>query len=269
MSRRKVLITSLIIFSFAGINLSLNASAITIIIATTTSLYDSGFIEFIRPEMEKEFAVKLKFLAVGSGQALKIAADGNCDLVISHAEELEKKFLKQIGGSRREPFMYNFFILAGPVNDPLQLSKVTLKEAFKAIRKNNFFFVSRGDNSGTYWKEMALWQEINEKPDFANYIISGAGMQITLRIANQKKAYTLSDNSTFWKLKKVLPELKLIIDRDQAARNDYSIISFPLNNPQKTAIIDKIRTYFQREGFRKLLNKFLIDGQRVFWSFSE
>lgn len=200
-----------------------------IILATTTSVYDSGLLDKLLPEFEKKYHCQVKVVAAGSGQALRLGQDGNADVLLVHDPEAEEEFIQKGYGTKRYPVATNDFIIVGPSNDPLGLKKAAgVREAFQLIAKSSFPFVSRGDDSGTHKKELSIWKTIfRSKSDFAGkfwYWESGSGMELTLRIADEKNAYCLTDRSTWLAHQKEFSNLKICFSDDRMLTNYYSVI---------------------------------------------
>jgi len=169
-----------------------------LVLATTTSTQDTGLLDAILPLFEKQYNAKVKVIAVGTGQALKLGTDGNADVELVHARAQEDAFVAAGDGIDRRDVMYNDFIVVGPPNDPAQVKGSTLASAaFKTIAAAQAPFASRGDNSGTNTKELDLWKAAGIKPAGAWYLSVGQGMGETLTFANEKGAYTLSDRGTY------------------------------------------------------------------------
>lgn len=180
-------------------------------IATTTSIYDSGFLSFIMPNFEKKHSIKLEFISVGSGQAVKLFENKDVDGVIIH----EKSFLDNLMAKKKIngyiPFVSNHFLLVGPKGEKDIFKGVkSIKDAFLIIKKMNLKFVSRKDNSATYIRELEIWKMANTKPDFKNYIKSGQGMGLSLNLANEKNAYILTDDATYYKMRDKLNNLDVV-----------------------------------------------------------
>lgn len=201
-----------------------------IILATTTSVQETGFLDVLVEEFKKETGVVVKPIAVGTGQALEMGRRGDADILWVHSPEGEIKFVNEGYGINRITFLHNDFVLVGPKDDPAKIKEEkSTAEAFQKIAQNKSLFVSRADNSGTHKKENKIWQKSGTKPEKNFYIEAGQGMSATLRIANEKKAYTLSDRSTFLSLKKIL-DLEILSEGGPLLINYYSII---LVNPEK------------------------------------
>jgi tungstate transport system substrate-binding protein len=172
----------------------------TLRIATTTSLDDSGLLDALIPELETEHNVAVELIAVGTGQAIVLGERGDVDLILVHAPELETEFVEQGYGVDRTTFMTNPFILIGPHDDPANISEsASADDALIRIADSESTFVSRGDDSGTHFKELSIWEVAGFEPDSGMgwYHAAGQGMGETLLTANELLAYTLTDRATF------------------------------------------------------------------------
>ncbi len=195
-----------------------------LILATTTSTENSGLLDVLLPSFEEKYQVKVKVIALGTGAAIRIAKDGNADLILVHARSLEDEFIAEGYGTKRYQVMHNDFVIVGPAEDIAQIEgKKDVVAVLKKIALSQAGFVSRGDNSGTHVKEMSLWKMAEIKSRASWYIESGSGMTSTLRIANQKRAYTLSDRGTYLNIKKEL-DLVVLCQGDKLLFNSYGII---------------------------------------------
>jgi tungstate transport system substrate-binding protein len=207
-------------------------------LATTTSTQDTGLLAAILPDFEKAHDAKVKVVALGTGQALKLARDGNADVVLVHAREQEDQFVADGFGKDRRDVMFNDFVLVGPKDDPVSIrEKKTAADAFAAIAARKAAFVSRGDESGTHSREKAIWKQAKVVLESDWYLSVGQGMGATLVFANEKKAYTLVDRGTYLSMKERLPELAILVgggrieeNTDPSLRNPYGIIAV---NPEK------------------------------------
>jgi len=196
----------------------------TLRLATTTSTENSGLLDYLLPTFEKETGLRVHVIAVGTGKALKLGENGDVDIVLVHALEAEKKFIESGFGEYRKDVMYNDFLLVGPKNDPAGLARSkSAKEAFKRMADAKVAFVSRGDDSGTHKKELALWKAANITPAGRWYVESGQGMGAVLLMASSMQAVTLTDRATYLKLKKKL-DLVPLFEGDPALFNQYGII---------------------------------------------
>ena len=202
----------------------------SLILATTTSVYDSGLLDLILPDFEEENNCNVKVIAVGTGEAIKMGEKGDSDNLIVHSPKDEEKFMNEGYGLKRDTFMYNYFLIVGPKSDPADVKdKKSLKDALLKVAQNGKF-LSRGDDSGTNKKELKLWSEVGVKPEGKNYIESGQGMGDTLAIANDTDAYTLTDAATYASLKKNLGNLEIYFEDGDELLNQYSVIT--INNKE-------------------------------------
>jgi tungstate transport system substrate-binding protein len=193
------------------------------ILATTTSTQDSGLLDEIHPLYDKESACTVKTVAVGSGQAIEMGEKGDADVLLVHSPEDEEQFMANGHGSSREAVMHNDFVLVGPSDDPAGVAGTgSAAEALTRIADQKASFASRGDDSGTHTKELALWEEAGVEPKGSWYIETGQGMGDTLTIADQKQAYTLSDRSTFLATKSL--ESDIAFEGSDDLLNNYHVI---------------------------------------------
>jgi len=195
-----------------------------LILASTTSTLDSGLFDVLLPPFEKKYNCKVKVIAVGTGQAIRLARDGNADLLLVHDREAEEKFVVAGYGVKRLEVMHNDFFIVGPKNDPANIKGLKALDAFSKIFKRKTPFISRGDDSGTHKKELSFWRQLKVKPADNWYIESGTGMETTLRIANEKVAYTLGDRATWLSHKKERDVLDILVESDPELFNPYSVI---------------------------------------------
>lgn len=184
----------------------------TIRMSTTTSVNDSGLLNYLLPEFEEKYGYEVEVFSAGTGKAIANAQSGNADLILVHSKSQEEEFVnagfaRVLDGQETErlTYMYNYFVLCGPSADPAKAKDAaTVKDAFAAIAEGEFPFVSRGDNSGTHTKELSLWPEdlgitaeAESVKDYSWYTSSNAGMGVCLTMAEETGAYILSDKATF------------------------------------------------------------------------
>lgn len=156
-------------------------------LATTTSTQDSGLLDVLLPAFERESGVKVKVIAVGSGQALELGRRGDADILLTHSPQAEKKFMEEGWGTSREAVMHNDFVIVGPAEGRVELKNApTVVDAFKIIAEAESPFISRSDESGTHQKEINIWKSAGVEPDGQWYIRAGAGMAQALRMAHEK-----------------------------------------------------------------------------------
>ena len=207
-------------------------------LSTTTSVNDSGLLPYLLPTFEKETGYKVEVQSAGTGAALQKAMDGNADLVLVHAKQSEEEFIADGYGVERLPFMYNYFVIVGPKDDPAGIKDCAdAASAFAKIKESGSKFISRGDESGTHKAELKIWGEGNE-PDAAKddwYISAGKGMGDCLTMANEMNGYCLTDKATFLSMQKDL-SLEILLEKGDDMKNTYSLIAV---NPDK---VDGVNT---------------------------
>ena len=208
-----------------------------VILATTTSTHDSGLLDSLVPRFEARCKCRVKTVAVGTGQALALGARGEADVVLVHAPALEEKYVREGTFINRRLVMVNDFILVGPPGDPVKLKgSATLSEAMGKLGSGKAPFASRADSSGTHILERNLWKSAGITPAGDWYIEVGQGMGATLRIASEKKAYTLTDRGTYLALRPTL-ELETVFEGAPELLNIYHVMEpnpdiFPNTNPR-------------------------------------
>jgi tungstate transport system substrate-binding protein len=196
----------------------------TLMLATTTSVDATGLLNVLADEFKKETGITLKWIAVGTGAAIKQARDGNADVVIAHAKKLEDQFLTDGFGVNRRVIARNSFMLVGPPADPARIAGARdAKDAFERIKGIGAVFVSRADKSGTHVRELDLWALAGGPPE-KNYLETGQGMAQTLQIAAEKQGYTLTDTATFSGLTG-LKGLRPLYENAPEFENIYSVIA--------------------------------------------
>ncbi len=201
-----------------------------VILATTTSTYDSGLLDNVLPEFEAKYFVKVDIVAVGTGKAIATAESGDADVLLVHARSREDAFVDAGYGVHRVCVMYNDFIVIGPSSDPAGILGMTdVSDAFKMIAAAEETFISRGDSSGTHTKEMAIWSEAGINPVGETwYQETGQGMGASLTIAEEQQGYILVDRGT-WLAKKGQLTLIVLSEGDSILLNPYGMIQI---NPE-------------------------------------
>lgn len=202
-----------------------------LILATTTSTQDSGLLEVLQPMFEEQSGYKVKTIAVGTGQALEMGTKGEADVLLVHAPDAEMELIDSGDAINRKRVMYNDFIIIGPESDPAEIKGLEVKQAFEKIAASKATFISRGDDSGTHKKELAIWKSINVEPSAVdNYLETGQGMGPTLNVAVEKLGYTLTDRATFLAQEKNLSDIALLVEGDEDLLNIYHVMQV---NPEK------------------------------------
>jgi tungstate transport system substrate-binding protein len=207
-----------------------------VILSTTTSTQDSGLLDVLVPMFERKSGLTVKTISVGTGQALALAARGEADVTLAHAPGLEKKYVGDGKMSNRRLVMYNDFVIIGPPDDPAKIKGLPKAvDALERIAESRARFVSRGDKSGTHVLEQGLWKQAGIEPKGAWYIESGQGMGQTLGIANDRRAYTLTDRGTYLAFHRRV-DLPILVEKDRPLLNIYSVMEVnPANGPRVNA----------------------------------
>lgn len=203
-----------------------------LILATTTSLNDSGLLDELVPIFEAEEDVRVKIIAVGTGAALRMGVDGNADVLLTHAPASERKLVDDGDVTRRTLVAYNDFVIVGPTHDPARIAgmpdaAIALANIFMFCVGGSCEFASRGDDSGTHKKELSLWSDVDIAPAVEArdwYLEVGQGMSATLTVANQRGAYTLTDRGTYLSLLENIPQLVVLVEGDSRLLNFYSVM---------------------------------------------
>jgi tungstate transport system substrate-binding protein len=230
MNRRSILALALgFAFAVPGAQ-ALAQDARVLRLSTTTSTENSGLLTYLLPSFEQKTGIKVNVISVGTGKALELGKNGDVDVTLVHARELEDKFVADGWGIDRRDVMYNDFIVAGPTADPAGVKGGhDVIAAFRKIASGNARFISRGDNSGTDFMEKKYWQEAGTKPAGANYVSAGLGMGEVLNMAAEMNAYTLTDRATYGAYK-AKTGLAVLVEGDKRMFNPYGIIAV---NPER------------------------------------
>lgn len=198
----------------------------TLILATTTSTQDSGLLDVLVPIFEKQSGYVVKTIAVGSGEAMKMGEEGNADVLFVHAPASEVAFMEAGNGTDRFLVMHNDFIILGPASDPARIKGLaSAVESFEAIYESGSPFITRGDDSGTHKKELALWKSAGLDPvGQAWYIETGQGMGASMTVASEKEAYVLTDRATYLTNRDNY-RLEVLVEGDTSLLNVYHVIT--------------------------------------------
>ena len=208
-----------------------------LMMATTTSTDNTGLLDYLAPQFKEATGIELKWTATGTGKALKLGQNCDVDILMVHAPPAEKKFVADGFGSDRREIMVNDFVIIGPETDPAGIKGKSIKDAFAMLKAKQAVFASRGDNSGTHKKELALWKAadlpVPEKENW--YVQTGQGMLATINIAAERNGYTMTDRGTYIKYESNMkgdPPLKIQVEGDAVLLNQYSVIAI---NPKHCA----------------------------------
>jgi len=197
-----------------------------LILATTTSTQDSGLLDVLVPLFEEQTGYAVQTVAVGSGEAMKMGEEGNADVLLVHAPSSEVAFMDAGNGTDRFLVMHNDFIVVGPATEPAGIKgQTSAVEAFKMIFNAGAQFITRGDDSGTHKKELALWKSAELDPaGQAWYVETGQGMGASMTVASEKAAYILTDRATYLANKENY-QLELLVEGDNSLLNVYHVIT--------------------------------------------
>jgi tungstate transport system substrate-binding protein len=197
-----------------------------LLLATTTSVRDSGLLDELLPLFRERAGVRVKTIAVGTGAALRMGSEGNVDVLLTHAPEAERELVASGALVSRQPFMENHFAIIGPPEDPAGVrTAASAAEGFRRIAGAEATYVSRGDDSGTHKRERALLQAAGLDPagGWKGFHQTGSGMGFTLQVAGQRRAYALSDIGTFLAYQRRIG-LESLSRPDPELRNVYSVL---------------------------------------------
>jgi len=203
-----------------------------LLVATTTSVRDSGLLDTLLPVFSKETGIRVRPIAVGSGAALRMGVQGNVDLLITHDPKGEEEILASRAIVSRHPFMENYFVIAGPPEDPAKVAAApSAAQAFRRIKEAKAPYISRGDDSGTHRREAALLEAAGLDPNgtWEGLARTGAGMGLTLQVAGERRAYVLSDIGTFLAFRERI-DLVALSGPEPSLRNVYSVLRV---NPER------------------------------------
>jgi len=252
--------------------LGMSLAAAELVLATTTSTYDTGLLDALNRAFAELFGVKVKVIAVGTGAALELAKRGVVDLVLVHARPLEDRYLAEGWLINRRDVMFNDFVVVGPPEDPAGVKGLTAAtEAFRRIAAAKARFLSRGDNSGTHFREMEIWEAAGIEPGGKWYLISGKGMGENLIQASLMGAYTLTDRGTFIAMRKNL-DLEIVVEGpvkggDPMLMNPYGVMAVnPARFPDRNYVLAMAYIGFltSPQG-QRIIAEFTVEGEPLFY----
>ena len=241
-------------------------------LATTTSTENSGLLDFILPDFESSSGCRARVIAVGTGRALRLGQNGDVDVLLVHSPPDEEEFVRRQFGLRRATFMRNDFVVVGPPSDPAGIAgDKNVVAAFAQIARGKTPFVSRGDESGTHKKEKAIWRAVAADGDAVVFspdwhISAGVGMGQALLLADQKRAYALSDRGTFIAFRDKI-DLSVLVENDPPLDNPYSVIVLnPAAHPHiNLACASAFETWASSPPTQKKIADFRFHGEPLFF----
>ena len=240
-----------------------------ITVASTTSTQNAGLFEHLLPLFEAESGIEVRVVAVGTGQALRLARNGDADLLLVHDKPSEEAFVAEGYGSARFDLMYNDFVVVGPASDPAGIAGTSdAAGALASIAAVETPFVSRGDDSGTHRRERTLWAAAGVDPTGASgtwYREAGQGMGATLNTASMMEAYTLADRGTWLSMRGRL-DLEILVEGDTGLRNQYSVtlVSAERHPHVRAALARQFADWLISPSGQAAIDGFTIDGERLF-----
>lgn len=238
-----------------------------LILATTTSTYDSGLLDYILPDFESTYHVEVDVVAVGTGQAIALGESGDADVLLVHARALEDAFVETGNGLIRYDVMYNDFVIVGPQDDPAGVAGMSdVTSALQQIAQSESTFVSRGDNSGTHVKEQSIWAAAEIEPEGGWYNSVGQGMGATLTIADELQGYALSDRATYLARVEEGLLLPILVEGDPLLFNPYGVIPVnPATHPNINAEAGQTFAHWLTSlSTQELIASFEVNGNLLF-----
>ncbi len=241
-----------------------------ILVQSTTSTQNSGLLDHILPKFTRRTGIEVRVVAVGTGQALNNARNGDADVVLVHSKEDEEEFISDGWGVRRHDVMYNDFVIVGPASDPAGIRGMRdADRAFKKVAMIGALFASRGDNSGTHKAELKLWKAAKIDPTRSSgdwYLETGSGMGATLNTAVGKRAYALADRGT-WLSFANKDDFEVLVEGDRRLLNQYGVILVsPERHPNvKAELGAAFVDWLTGSDGQNAIASFKIDGQQLFF----
>ena len=242
----------------------------SIIVQSTTSTANSGLYDHLLPLFKQASGIQVHVVAVGTGQAIRNAKNGDGDVLLVHAKSVEEKFVAEGFGVKRFDVMYNDFIIVGPASDPAGLGQAkSVIEALKLLASKAAIFASRGDNSGTHKRERQLWKLAGIEPLIDSgkwYRETGSGMGATLNVARGMGAYSMTDRGT-WISFKNKGDFQVLVEGDDNLFNQYGIM---LVNPEKHAHVKSVEgqafiDWILSPDGQKAIAGYKLKGQQLFY----
>lgn len=260
-----LLLVAAAILPTAGCGGSDSSASGVLRLATTTSTRDSGLLDQLLPDFEKQHGCRVDVVAKGTGAALKLGEGGDADVLIVHAREAENAFMDAGHGVRHAEFMTNYFTILGPAADPAVAKGQPPAEVLKRIAAAKVKFLSRGDDSGTHKRELSLWKAVGGRPEWDGYLETGQGMGRTLTMADEMQGYVITDVGTYLKFQDKIDLVPLATASDDL-RNPYAAI---VVNPNKHERINSklaglLVDYLISDTAQKKIGEYRAAGERLF-----
>lgn len=239
-----------------------------LILATTTSTADSGLLDAILPDFEEQYNAEVDVIAVGTGQAIALGEAGDADVILVHARSREDAFVENGFGTERFDVMFNDFVIIGSADDPAGIAGMDdAAAALVMIAEAEAPFISRGDDSGTHTKELAIWELAEFVPEGRWYQEAGQGMGAVLTIADEQQAYTLTDRGTYIARTAEGIELEVLVEGDPILANPYGVI--PVNPELHTEINYELAEAFAMwlisDDVQEMIGEYTVNDQQLFF----
>lgn len=270
MISRRNLVGAGLFCAVATLTAPASAGEMFITVQSTTSTQNSGLLDYILPKFTEKTGIEVRVVAVGTGQAIKNAMNGDGDVLLVHAKPAEEKFIAGGYGVKRHDLMYNDFVIVGPASDPAKVGGMKKAEpALKKIATAQAVFASRGDDSGTHKKELSLWKDAGVDVTAASggwYRETGSGMGATLNIAVGMGAYVMTDRAT-WIAFSNKGDFKVLVEGDEALFNQYGVtmVSPAKLRYPKTEWSDTFVEWLLSDEGQAAIASYSVDGQQLFF----
>ncbi|MFZ4828155.1 MAG: substrate-binding domain-containing protein [Phototrophicaceae bacterium] len=271
MKRTTAILLTLVFSLVLGLGLVSAQDDHTLLLATTTSTQDSGLLDAILPDFEETYHATVEVVAVGTGEAIALGESGDADVLLVHSRNAELEFVASGNGLIRYDVMFNDFVIVGSSEDPAGIRGMTdATAALQQIMDAGATFVSRGDNSGTHNKELALWNALSITPEGDWYVSAGQGMGAVLGMSEELGGYTLTDRGTYLKRQMEGLTLEILVEGDTKFFNPYSVI--PVNPEVHADINAELGQAFAHWMIsletQELINAYTVNEQPLFFASS-
>lgn len=258
---------SSLLLAILALTLTPVLAAGTLRLATTTTTAATGLLDLLVPAFEHASGYRVRYAAVGSGVALRMARAGDVDAVLTHSPAAEYRLVADGHALARHPVMHNSFVIVGPTSDPAGIAGLAdASQALARIARRHALFLSRGDDSGTHRKELELWQAAGVDPIGQRwYRELGSGIAGILRATSEQRGYTLADRGSWLKLRSQLA-LRVLVADDARLHNPYAVLTVDperhpeVNSAAATAWVD----WLLSPAAQGLIRDFQVDGERLF-----